>query len=91
MKRELFPVDFLFYISDCVAYGTDLLSVLIRNGDSKLFLKLHDHLYGVQRICAQVSLEVSFVSYLSLFYAKLINDNSFNFCVNFCPNSILIK
>ena len=80
MKIKLF--HFLLDISDCVAYRCNFLSVLVRNFNIELLLKLHNHLYGVERISTEICLEVSFVSNLRLLYTQLISNNCFNFCFN---------
>ena len=81
MKRKLLS-SFLLNISDRVAYGSNLLGVLVRNLYVELLLKLHNHLNGVQRISAQISLEISLVGNLSLFYTKFISNDCFYFCFN---------
>ena len=86
MKRKLLSC-FLLNISDRVAYGSNLLGVLVRDLYVELLLKLHDHLNSVQRISAQISLEISLVGNLRLFYTKFISNDCFYFCFNFCNNT----
>ena len=65
----------LFDVVNGIAYSANLFGLVIGNGDAELFLKLHDELYRVQRICAQIISEAGFVSNFGFFYAQFINDN----------------
>ena len=64
MKRKLLS-SFLLNVCDCIAYGSNLLGVLIRDLYVELLLKFHDHLNGVQRISTQIGLEISLVGNFS--------------------------
>ena len=67
MKRKLLA-GFLLNISDCIAYGSNLLGILVRNLYVELLLKFHDHLNGVQRISTQIGLEISLVGFETLLH-----------------------
>ena len=41
-------------VIDCVAYGGDLLRILVGNLDIESFLKLHHKLDGIERVRSQV-------------------------------------
>ena len=77
MVSKLFLVR--LHVCDSVAYGGDLLGVLVGDLDVERFLKLHDQLHGVERIRAQMSGETCFGYYLRLLNAQLVNDDLDNF------------
>ena len=66
-----------------VGNGANLLSLVVGNRDSKLFLKLHDELNGIQRISTQIVREACFGLHFSLINTKFINDNCLYFAFNF--------
>ena len=43
----------LFDKVDSVLYSGDAFGLVIGNRNTKLFLKLHDELYGVEAVCAE--------------------------------------
>ena len=66
-------------IRDRVADGSDLFSVLIRDLDIESLLELHDQLYSVERVCAQVVGEACFGDYLRLLDTQFVDDDLDNF------------
>ena len=79
MKLELFV---LLDVSDNITYSLELLCLLICNLDAKLLLELHNELYSVQRICAEVASEGSLWGNLRLLNALLVNNDLYNFLLN---------
>ena len=69
----------LLDVLDGVTYGSDLLSVLIRDLDIESLLELHDQLYGVELVCAQVVGEACFGYYLRLLDTQFVDDDLDNF------------
>ena len=55
-------------VIDNVLNGVDLLSVLVWNRNAKLFLKFHDQLYSIQRICVEICCQTCIWSNLLFFY-----------------------
>ena len=47
----------LFDVVDGIAYGSDLLSLVIGDGDAEFLLEFHDEFYSVQRIGSQVQFQ----------------------------------
>ena len=70
-------------VVDSITYGSDLLSVLIRDLDIESLFELHDQLYGVERVCAQVVGEAGFGYYFRLLDTQFVNDFLDNFLLNF--------
>jgi hypothetical protein len=53
----------LFQVGDSLTYGSNRLSLFVRNGDIEFFLEFHDQFNGVQRVCTQIiSKEASLVT-----------------------------
>lgn len=65
----------LLDVLDSVAYGSDLLSILVRNLNVESLLELHDQLNGIERVCAQVVGEACFGYYLRLLDTQLVDDD----------------
>lgn len=59
----------------CIADGTDLLCLVVRNGYVELLLELHDQFHGVQGVCAKVVGETCFRLNLFFINTELVNDN----------------
>ena len=57
----------LFDVVDGIAYGSDLLSLVIGDGDAEFLLEFHDEFYSVQRIGSQVVREAGLVLYFGFF------------------------
>ena len=66
-----------------VAYSGNLLSLIIGDSDTELFLELHDKLYGVKAVSAKIGGEGCGFGYLGLFNAQFVNDDSFYTRCNF--------
>ena len=58
IAHELLCVRVCRDIADCVCRRHDLVGLAVRDLNSKLLLKRHDNLHGVQTVQAQVLLEV---------------------------------
>src|SRR6266700_2059688 len=65
----------LFDIIRSFLHGGDLLCILIRNLQFKLFFKRHDEFDQVERVCIQILNERSVGNDLILVNAELINNN----------------
>ena len=69
----------LLDVLDGVTYGSDLLSVLIRDLDIESLLELHDQLYGVERISTQMVGEACFGYTLRFLDTQFVDDDLDNF------------
>ncbi len=66
-------------VADGVTDSLDALCVGIGNCEIECFLKLHDELYGVESIGAEVLVEFCLGSYFVLIYCEFVNDDLFYF------------
>ena len=72
-----------FDVGNSVANSGNLLSLIVGDGNTKLLLKLHDELYSVELISAEVAGETLLCTYFCCINAKLIDDDIFHFAFNF--------
>ena len=89
MEVGLFAV--LLDIGDGVTNSGDLLSVLVGDVHLEYTLKLHNQLYGVERVCTQVILEACLWLNLIFTYTEFVNDNVPNFFLYFLHNTFALK
>ena len=73
----------LLDVSDSVANGTDLLCLIVGNGDTKLLLKLHDQLNGIQLICTQIIGEAGLCLHFCFVNTQFVYNNCLYFAFNF--------
>ena len=52
-----------FDVRDSVAYSCDAFSLVIGNSNAEFLFELHDELYGVEAICAEIGGECSSFSF----------------------------
>jgi len=76
----------LLQVGDYIAHGLDVLSIIVRDLNTELALKLHNELYRVERICAQVCRKVCLRRNLFGLYTQLLDDDLRYFVFNFRPN-----
>ena len=81
LKIDLFGV--FLDVRDSVTDSSDLLGLVVGNGNSELLLKFHDQLNGIKRVGSQVVCETCFGLYLCFFNTKFVYDNSNYFAFNF--------
>ena len=73
----------LLDVSDSVADGTNLLSLIIGNRNTKLLLEFHNQLYCIQRVSTKVIGETCFWFNLCFVYTEFVYDNGLYFAFNF--------
>ena len=89
MKVGLFAV--FLDIGDGVTNSSDFLGILVGNVHLEYTLKLHNQLYGVERVGAQVILEACLWLNLILTYTEFVNDNVPNFFFDFSHNTFALN
>ncbi len=72
-----------FDVVDGVTDGLDGFCLLVGDGDSEFFFKLHDELYGVKAVSAEVFGEFCGFGNFVFVNTKFVYDNSFNARCNF--------